>query len=114
MKPTITFTTKKEIGKIKLPWDVCLHYKNNYLAIGVGVSISEYIKSDLIRDNIIRVLSNYAKRQGDGIYVPNIIVEHQIGSYSEYTFYEETEETIELTSYEQGCNVLSDIFTPMG
>lgn len=117
---TIKTTTKKEIGKITLPKGVHLFIDESYhlLFIDTPPSVANYVNISIISATLEKILSNYSWEHSLTYFMlsPSITLDfHENGNLiTEYTFYEEVEEEIEVTSYEQGCNVLKDIFTPLG
>lgn len=118
MKPTITFTTKKELTSITFIRDIAIEIKGKHIHINpILEEYARYINiGEIQRDLELRFDCYFVSSFPGRITLDtNLYVKcTERGCYKTWTFYEETEETIELTSYEQGCAVLKDIFTPMG
>lgn len=128
MKPTITFTTKKEIKGINLPKSIRLKRVYNQLHLVVqslyntekGCLLNKELLREWLEENLDivtkcvwfdQVKDTYIITLKDGITCE---IDSSYTYHDTYIFYKNHKETIELTSYEQGCAVLSDIFTPMG
>lgn len=118
MKSTITFKTKKELTSITFIRDIAIEIKGKHIHINpILDEYAKYINIEAIQGDLEIRFDNYfiSSIPGRITLDTNLCVEcTERSCYKTWTFYEETEETIELTSYEQGCAVLSDIFTPMG
>lgn len=122
MKATITFTTKKEIASVTLPNCVELdlyqmefkQYSMLFISHTIGHYDCQVDLSDL-KEKLDRKLEGYivySSKDKQPLHLAESVnmCTRKNNTDTIYTFYEEVEETIELTSYEQGCNVLKDIF----
>lgn len=117
---TIKTTIKKKLGKITLPKGVRLLLDNSHhlLFIDTPSSVVNYVNISIISATLKEILSNYALEHNLTCFSLTSFIKISCNEKSnfttEYTFYEEVEEKeITITSYEQGCNVLKDIFTPI-
>lgn len=115
---TIKTTIKKEIGTIKLPKDIKCSLQYDILRLSTYPDITHFFKNDIIILEIQKILTNYPTVALDnfnlGLPVNVSVKITECLNFNRWTFYEEVEKEIEITSYEQGCYILSDIFTPLG
>lgn len=113
---TIKTIAKKEIDTITVPSCTWLMFGHgNTLHIYVPGSICHYISISHIKRDLRYMLSNYLLvNRFDKMVLPSEVkmtrVDNRENNTATYTFYEEVEEEIEVTSYEQGVAILKDIF----
>lgn len=118
---TIKTTINKKIASFKVPKGIIFSIHNRRLYHScASKEIAAFINSEIVISTINSALNQYLEQKEDEEFCAVLLsskikVEKEYGEYTDKViFYEEVEEEIEITSYEQGCNVLKDIFTPLG
>ena len=117
---TIKTTIKKEIATIILPKCIELRPITSRLyELVIQTILSDYINVEkvLLRLEKTQIFSAIFEEEGGWfLRLPSkgyMHAEKDCKYTNTYKFYTNQEKEIEITSYEQGCYILSDIFTPL-
>lgn len=111
---TIKTTIRKELTSITFIRDIAIEIRGKHIHINpILEEYARYINIGEIQSDLELRFDCYFVSSIPGRITldTDLCVECTERSYYKtWTFYEEVEEEIEITSYEQGCNVLKDIF----